>query len=174
MTDFLKQLTIQDYGSGLLYVIGAVFLYLNRFQLLYESGSLSLGRTWSWILFYLAVGFWIRYLLGIIPPTTPFPPGLENMMYVILLYEFAKKDSNFLSQIVDLIVNRRSGGMPFGGPGQFGGGFGGFGQGGFGAPQQGVQNQQNQGAQLGKTNNPPLGEPTGEGDDPPPPRIKGS
>ena len=103
MENFLTQLGSGEYCSIFLYVIGAVFIYINRFQLLYEEGSLSLGRTWSWILFYLAVAYWVKYLLGVIPDSKPFPPALENMLYAVLIYEFAKRDNGILKTVMAFI-----------------------------------------------------------------------
>lgn len=82
-----------------IHAFGLWLLYINRKDLLYDNEdgdpttpyTLSLGRCWSWMLFYLAFSFWLRYLTGEVPPTTPFPPGLQEMLYACMLYEFAKK-----------------------------------------------------------------------------------
>ena len=42
-------------------------------------------------MFYTACSYWLRYASGAIPSTTPFPPGLQEMLFACLVYEFAKK-----------------------------------------------------------------------------------
>lgn len=98
----------------ILHIAGVWVLYVNKKDLLYDDedknpgtpATLSMGRCWSWLLFYLAFSFWLRYVMGEIPYTTPFPPGLQEMLYACLLYEFAKKGVD-VSSI--LIRNRQQG-----------------------------------------------------------------
>ena len=95
----LGALTIGTVFVGALHVIGVYLLYHNRHDLLFEDednnpntpDTLSLGRCWSWIMFYIACSFWIRFSAGVIPATTPFPPLLYEMLAACLIYEFAKK-----------------------------------------------------------------------------------
>lgn len=99
MTLFGIENTTELVVSGILHAIGAWFLYRNRKDLLYDNEdnnastppSLSSSRCWSWLLFYIAFSYWLRYSLSLIPPTTPFPPALQEMLYACLMYEFAKK-----------------------------------------------------------------------------------
>lgn len=108
---------------AILHVAGFWVLYSNRADLLYDNedkdpstpNTLSMGRCWSWMLFYLAFSFWLRFVMGEIPSTTPFPPGLQEMLYACLLYEFAKKGVD-VSTI--LLRGRRpdSYGGPYSGP----------------------------------------------------------
>jgi hypothetical protein len=89
-----------------LYAIAVGLLYHNRHALLYEEGNLSLGRIWGWTMFYLACQYWTRYLAGLVPPTTPFPPGLEEMLYAILVYEFSKKCTSIADLLSSTFANR--------------------------------------------------------------------
>jgi hypothetical protein len=93
--------------TGLLYTIGVGLLYYNRRQLLYEKDKLSLGRVWSWVAFVLAIMYWAKFELGIIPITTPFPPVLENFLYVCLLYEFGKKSTVMAGGITGMVLDKR-------------------------------------------------------------------
>jgi hypothetical protein len=93
--------------TGLLYAIGIGLLYYNRKQLLYEKDKLSLGRVWSWVAFYLAIMYWVKFESGLIPPTTPFPPVLENFLYVCLLYEFGKKSTVMASGITGFLLDKK-------------------------------------------------------------------
>jgi hypothetical protein len=88
--DFSMMLSALQYGY---YLAGALFLYYNRVDLLYRDGDLSLGRVWAWIMFLIAVIFWFRFATGQIPPETPFPPMLDNLLYACLMYEFGKKSA---------------------------------------------------------------------------------
>lgn len=80
-----------------LHILGVVLLYKNRVALLYEDDVkttkpvLSMGRIWSWLMFYIACSFWLRFTTGVIPTSTPFPPFLDMMLLACLVYEFAKK-----------------------------------------------------------------------------------
>lgn len=117
-------MTILDYEvtadfliSSFLHIVGFYLLYRNRKDLLYDNedndakteNTLSPSRCWSWLLFYLAFSYWLRYLLGLIPESMPFPPGLQEMLYACLLYEFAKKGVD-VSQI--LLRGKFGGGWP--------------------------------------------------------------
>jgi hypothetical protein len=93
--------------SCFLYVAGLGLLYYNRRQLLYEKDKLSLGRVWSWVAFVLAIMYWAKFELGLIPPTTPFPPVLENFLYVCLLYEFGKKSTVMAGGITGMVLDKR-------------------------------------------------------------------
>lgn len=92
-------ITIPKIFSFLLHTAGILFLYINRKDLLYDNedgdpntpNTLSLGRCWAWAVFYFACSYWIGYMTGSIAPTTPFPPVLEDMLFVCLAYEFFKK-----------------------------------------------------------------------------------
>ena len=103
--------------SSIVHILGFWLLYKNRQDLLYDNEdndpttpyTLSLGRCWSWLLFYIAFSYWLRYLMGMIPPSTPFPPGLQEMLYACLLYEFAKKGVD-VSKI--LLRGKLGGGWP--------------------------------------------------------------
>jgi hypothetical protein len=76
---------------------------------LYEKDKLSLGRVWSWIAFYVAIMYWVKFEVGIIPPTTPFPPVLENFLYVCLLYEFGKKSTVMAGGITGMMLDKKQG-----------------------------------------------------------------
>lgn len=94
-----EYVTLPNVFTVILHIAGFLFLYINRTNLLYDDDDgnrctppcLSLGRCWSWALFYIACSYWLRYSMGVIPPTTPFPPALEEMLVACLLYEFAKR-----------------------------------------------------------------------------------
>lgn len=102
LEDVKTYLTIPNIFAGILHIAGFCFLYINREELLYDDEdnnpntptTLSLGRCWAWALFYIACSYWIRYSTGILPVTTPFPPGLEEMLLACLIYEFAKKGAD--------------------------------------------------------------------------------
>lgn len=91
--------TIQRISSILIHFAGVVFLYINRKDLLFDNedgdpntpNTLSLGRCWAWIVFYFACSYWVGYMTGSIAPTTPFPPVLEDMLFICMAYEFFKK-----------------------------------------------------------------------------------
>lgn len=95
----LAYFTFQRILSIAIHIAGFVFLYVNRKELLYdnEDGNpdtpniLSLARVWAWVIFYFACSYWVGYTTGSIPPTTPFPPVLEDMLFTCLAYEFFKK-----------------------------------------------------------------------------------
>lgn len=117
------QITAPLIITVILHIAGIWVLYSNKKDLLYDDedknpgtpATLSMGRCWSWLLFYLAFSFWLRFVMGEIPSTTPFPPGLQEMLYACLLYEFAKKGVD-VSTI--LLRGRRPesyGGPPYGG-----------------------------------------------------------
>lgn len=99
MEGIKEYLTIPYIFIFILHIAGFCFLYINRVHLLYDDEdcdkstppTLSLGRCWSWMLFYIATSFWVRYSIGVIPITTPFPPALEEMLFACIAYEFAKK-----------------------------------------------------------------------------------
>lgn len=107
-------ITAQLVLVGVLHLAGIWLLYSNRKDLLYDNedkdistpNTLSMGRCWSWLLFYLAFSYWLRYVMGEIPYSTPFPPGLQEMLYACLLYEFAKKGVDVSSV---LLRNRKQG-----------------------------------------------------------------
>lgn len=114
--------TFQEYRpliSGLFYTAGILVLVLCRKPLLYEGSHLSLGRVWGWTAFFLAGMFWLKYLLGVIPPDTEFPPFLDQFLYAALIYEFSKKGSKTVEMIADVWSSRRfgSGGQDKGGQG---------------------------------------------------------
>lgn len=123
MTFLGYQVTAPLVFVGILHIAGFWVLYANRADLLYDNedkdpstpNTLSMGRCWSWMLFYLAFSFWLRYVMGEIPYATPFPPGLQEMLYACLLYEFAKKGVDVSSV---LLRNRGQGqgGYPYGPP----------------------------------------------------------
>ncbi len=122
MTLLGYHVTAQLILVGVLHLAGIWVLYSNRKDLLYDNedkdistpNTLSMGRCWSWLLFYLAFSYWLRYVMGEIPYSTPFPPGLQEMLYACLLYEFAKKGVD-VSSI--LLRNRQQG------PGNYPGGY---------------------------------------------------
>lgn len=92
-------ITVPRIFSFVLHAAGLIFLYVNRKELLFdnEDGNpdtpnvLSLGRCWAWAVFYFACSYWVGYMTGSIAPTTPFPPVLEDMLFICLAYEFFKK-----------------------------------------------------------------------------------
>ena len=114
MTLLGYHVTAQLILVGSLHLAGIWVLYTNRKDLLYDNedknsstpNTLSMGRCWSWLLFYLAFSYWLRYVMGEIPYSTPFPPGLQEMLYACLLYEFAKKGVDVSSV---LLRNRQQG-----------------------------------------------------------------
>ena len=122
MTLLGYHVTAQFILVGALHIAGIWVLYSNRKDLLYDNedkdistpNTLSMGRCWSWLLFYLAFSYWLRYVMGEIPYSTPFPPGLQEMLYACLLYEFAKKGVDVSSV---LLRNRQHG------PGSYPGGY---------------------------------------------------
>jgi hypothetical protein len=105
-----KNFTFEDLRTCIVYgayLAGILLLYINRYALLYEDGNLSLGRTWGWIGFCLAVMFWCRYISGLVPAGTSFPPALEEFLYVILIYEFGKKSTKLATTITDMWSARK-------------------------------------------------------------------
>jgi hypothetical protein len=90
-----------------LYALGLFLFYKNRRDLIYERGNVSLGRTWGWILMCLAIIYWSRYITGIIPPTTPFPPALEEMLIAVLIYEFSKNSTQLAQTLTDIWTSRK-------------------------------------------------------------------
>lgn len=99
---FFNVFSVYQWFALVLNIIGFIFIYINRHPLLYEHDALSLGRVWAWVLFYLAISYWARYIIGIIPPSTPFPPGLDDLIYACLMYELFKKclDKDLLKLIL--------------------------------------------------------------------------
>lgn len=99
---YLNSFTIYQYIALFINIIGAIFIYINRKALLFDGKDLSLGRVWSWILFYIALSYWARYIIGIIPPSTSFPPCLDDLLYACLFYELFKKclDKDLLKLIL--------------------------------------------------------------------------
>jgi hypothetical protein len=51
--------------------------------------------------------YWAKFELGLIPPTTPFPPVLENFLYVCLLYEFGKKSTVMAGGITGMVLDKK-------------------------------------------------------------------
>lgn len=102
LTQFIQVFSIYQWFALFLNLIGVFFIYYNRHSLLFENGSMSLGRVWSWLLFYIALSYWGRYIIGIIPPSTPFPPCLDDLIYACLFYELFKKclDKDLLNLIL--------------------------------------------------------------------------
>lgn len=96
----------------MLYGLLIVMLFLvwrSRYGLLYEDGNLSLGRVWGWIAFGIAAFFWLRHTLGIIPPGTEFPPGLQEMLYALLVYNLFKHSRGAVEKIADIWSSRKYG-----------------------------------------------------------------